>query len=80
MFEGGASDAALRQLSWRFGHFNRARTGVLDAFFLRYAEQAEGRLPFLRWVEDEYDEAALKRDFVAQGLSSFITDKVLRRE
>lgn len=80
MFEGGTAQEALKQLSWRFGHFNRARTGVLDAFFLRYAEQAEGRLPFLHWVETEYDEAQLKRDFVAGGLSTFITDKVLKRE
>ena len=80
MFDGGTAREALAQLSWRFGHFNRARTGVLDAFFLRYAEQAEGRLPFLTWVETEYDEVRLKQDFVAAGLSTFITDKVLRRE
>ena len=80
LFEGGTARDALTQLSWRFGHFNRARTGVLDAFFLRYAEQAEGRLPFLDWVEREYDEASLKRDFVASGLSTFLTDTVLRRE
>ncbi len=80
LFEGGTSAEAVAQLSWRFGHWNRARTGVLDAFFLRYAEEAEGRLPFLRWVEDEYDEARLKRDFVAGGLSTFVTDRILRRE
>ena len=80
LFEGGRAVDALQQLSWRFGHWSRARTGVLDAFFLRYAQTAEGRLPFLDWVEHEYDEAALKRDFVAGGLSTFITDKVLRRE
>lgn len=80
LFEGGTAADALAQLSWRFGHFKRARTGILDAFFLRYAEDAEGRLPFLRWVEEEYDEARLKRDFVAGGLSSFVTDKLLRRE
>ena len=80
LFEGGASGEALRQLSWRFGHFNRSRTGVLDAFFRRFAEQAEGRVPFLHWVEHEYDETALKRDFVANGLSSFVTDRILRRE
>lgn len=80
MFDGGTAQAALAQLSWRFGHFNRARTGVLDAFFIRYEEQAEGRMPFLTWVATEYDEAQLKRDFVAGGLSAFITDKVLRRE
>ena len=80
LLHGGTSAAALRQLSWRFGHFNRSRTGILDAFFLLYAAQAEGRLPFLDWVRDEYDEAGLKRDFVANGLASFITDRILRRE
>jgi protein tyrosine/serine phosphatase len=80
LFEGGRADDALDQLSWRFGHFRRSRTGILDAFFLRFRAEAEGRLPFLDWVRDEYDEAALKRDFVAGRLSSFLTDQVLRRE
>jgi protein tyrosine/serine phosphatase len=80
LFDGGSAQEALRQLSWRFGHFNRSRTGILDAFFVRYAQQGEGRLPFLDWVHDEYDEAALRRDFVAGGLSTFITDTILRRE
>ena len=80
LFEGGTAEQALRQLSWRFGHFNRSRTGILDAFFTLYAAQAEGRIPFLDWVRDEYDEAALRRDFVAGGLASFLNDQVLRRE
>ena len=80
LFEGGTAAEALRQLSWRFGHWSTARTGVLDAFFHRFAREAEGRLAFLDWVRDEYDEAALKRDFTAGGLASFITDRVLRRE
>jgi len=80
MFEGGTAVEALKQLSWRFGHWSRARTGVLDAFFVRYAVQAEGRTPFLDWVRTEYDETTLKRDFVAGGLSSFINDRVLQRE
>ncbi len=80
LLEGRPASEAMRQLSWRFGHFNRSRTGVLDAFFVRYAAEGEGRRPFLDWVEHEYDEVALKRDFVAGGLSSFLTDRVLRRE
>ena len=80
LFEGGTATDALQQLSWRYGHFNRSRTGILDAFFLRYRREAEGRLPFLDWVRQEYDEAALKRDFTAGRLSSFVTDQVLRRE
>ncbi len=80
LFEGGTSQDALAQLSWRFGHWSRSRTGILDAFFIHYAAQAEGRVPFLHWVEHEYDEAALRRDFVAGGLASFLVDRVLVRE
>jgi protein tyrosine phosphatase (PTP) superfamily phosphohydrolase (DUF442 family) len=80
LLNGGTSAQALRQLSWRYGHFRRSRTGILDAFFLLYAREAEGRLGFLDWVRDEYDEAGLRASFSASGLSSFITDRVLRRE
>jgi protein tyrosine/serine phosphatase len=80
MFEGGTAADALRQLSWRFGHIRQARTGILDAFFLRYQREAEGRKAFLDWVRHDYDEAALRRDFHANGLASFINDWVLAHE
>ncbi len=80
MFRGGTASEALKQLHWRFGHFKHARTGVLDAFFHLYQGQAEGRLSFLEWVRHEYDEDGLRASFRAAGLSSFLTDKVLRRE
>nr|WP_194298721.1 tyrosine-protein phosphatase [Acetobacter fallax] len=80
LFEGGTADEALAQLSWQYGHFNHSRTGVLDAFFMRYRSEAEGRIPFLEWVEHHYDEVALKQDFVAGKLASFVNDQVLRRE
>ena len=80
MLHGGTAADALAQLSWRYGHFNRSRTGILDAFFVQYQATAEGRLNFLDWVRDEYDEVALRRDFVANGLASFINDRVLARE
>ena len=80
MFEGGTAADALKQLSWRFGHIKQAKTGILDAFFLRYQREAEGRKPFLDWVRDDYDEVALKRDFHANGLASFIDDWVLAHE
>jgi protein tyrosine/serine phosphatase len=80
MFDGGTSAEALRQLSWRFGHIRQAKTGILDAFFLRYQRESEGRKPFLDWVRDDYDEAALRRDFHANGLASFINDWVLVHE
>ena len=80
LFEGGTAADAMAQLSWRYGHFSRSPTGILDAFFIHYATVAEGKKPFLDWVRDDYDEAALRENFRAGGLSSFITDRVLRRE
>lgn len=80
MFEGGSTAQALGQLSLRYGHFSRSKTGILDAFFHRYAAEGEGRIAFLDWVRDEYDEARLRADFRASGLSSFINDRVLVRE
>jgi protein tyrosine/serine phosphatase len=80
LFEGGRANDALRQLSWRYGHIKQARTGILDAFFLRYQRDAEGRKPFLEWLDQDYDEAALRRDFHANGLASFINDWVLVHE
>jgi protein tyrosine/serine phosphatase len=80
LLNGRSLAEAMEQLSWRFGHFRRARTGILDAFLLRYAHEGDGRKPFLDWVREDYDEAALRRDFVAGGISHFLIDRVLRRE
>jgi protein tyrosine/serine phosphatase len=80
LFQGGTTREALAQLSLRFGHIRHARTGVLDAFFHRYARDAEGRKPFLDWVREDYDQAALHQDFHANRLASFINDWVLVHE
>jgi protein tyrosine/serine phosphatase len=80
LFEGGTAAQALAQLSWRFGHFAQARTGILDAFFRQYAQQAEGRVAFLEWVATDYDENALRQAFRPQKLANVMTDVVLNRE
>ncbi len=81
LLHGGSAEQALAQLSWRFGHFRGSRTGVLDAFFELYRREGEGRVAFLDWVRDEYDEAGLRREFMAAGgLASFVTEHVLQRE
>ena len=80
LFEGGTTSQALAQLSWRFGHFSRSRTGILDAFFHLYAKEAEGRTPFLDWVAHDYDEAQLRDSFAARRVSTFFNDTLLRRE
>jgi protein tyrosine/serine phosphatase len=80
LFNGGSANDALRQLSWRFGHIKQARTGILDAFFLRYQRDGEGRKTFLDWLDQDYDEASLRHDFHANGLASFINDWLLVHE
>jgi protein tyrosine/serine phosphatase len=80
LFQGGTAREALQQLSLRFGHVRQARTGVLDAFFHHYAREGEGRKPFLDWLCEDYDQAALQREFHANGLASFINDWVLVHE
>jgi protein tyrosine/serine phosphatase len=80
LLQGGSAAEALAQLSWRFGHVRRSRTGILDAFFLTYAREAEGRMPFLDWVRNDYDPDALRRDFRAGGVAGFLNDRILRRE
>jgi protein tyrosine/serine phosphatase len=80
LFEGGSAADAMRQLSLRFGHIRQARTGILDAFFLHWQREGEGRKPFLDWVMQDYDEMAMRRDFHANGLASFVNDWVLAHE
>jgi protein tyrosine phosphatase (PTP) superfamily phosphohydrolase (DUF442 family) len=80
LFDGGTARQAMRQLSWRFGHFSSSRTGILDAFFLLYERTGEGRKPFLDWVREDYDENALRASFRAHGLANFLNDVVLARE
>jgi protein tyrosine phosphatase (PTP) superfamily phosphohydrolase (DUF442 family) len=80
LFEGGTAADALRQLSWRFGHFSSARTGILDAFFMLYAREAEGKISFLDWVANGYDENSLREAFKANHLADFVADRILNRE
>jgi hypothetical protein len=80
LFEGGTAAEDLRELPPRFCHIKQARTGILDAFVLRYQREGEGRKPFLDWVREDYEEAALRRDFHANGLASFVNDWVLAHE
>ena len=81
LLQGRPPEAALAQLSLRFGHVRQGRTGILDAFFLLYAEAARRRpKPFLDWVRDDYDEAALRESFRARPWADLVVDRVLRRE
>lgn len=81
LHEGRSVSEALRQLSFRYGHFRFAKTGILDAFFERYRVEGEARsIPFLEWVENHYDPEALMRDFRPSFWSDLVVDRVMRRE
>ena len=82
--EGRTLAEAKAQLSFRYGHYRYAKTGILDAFFEMYgrdARQPDGSLkPFLDWVRDDYDAGALTAGFKPGMVSDLLVDKVLRRE
>ncbi|MDE8348710.1 MAG: tyrosine-protein phosphatase [Acidocella sp.] len=80
LMNGGTAKAAMRQLSLRYGHISQAKTGILDMFFTAYARDGEGKKPFLDWVRDDYDEAALRTSFKANSIAGFINDRILARE
>lgn len=79
--EGVPLEVAKRELSWRYGHFRQADTGILDYFFERYLQEtAERPMPFFDWVEHVYDPVELKRSFKAKGWANRLVDGVLKRE
>ncbi|MCL4766943.1 MAG: protein tyrosine phosphatase [Hyphomicrobiaceae bacterium] len=79
--EGVPLEVAKRELSWRYGHFRQADTGILDYFFERYLQETATRpMAFFDWVEHVYDPVELKRSFKAQGWANQLVDRVLRRE
>ncbi|HYZ33855.1 MAG TPA: tyrosine-protein phosphatase [Crenalkalicoccus sp.] len=81
LLQGHPPEAALAQLSLRWGHVRQSRTGVLDAFFALYARAVRERpVGFLDWVRDVYDEEGLRRNYRSQGWADRLVDGVLRRE
>jgi protein tyrosine/serine phosphatase len=80
LIRGGTVAAAMRQLSWRFGHIRQSKTGILDDFFALYAKTGEGKKPFLDWVREDYDEDGLRAAFKAGRVAGFINDRILARE
>lgn len=82
LLQGRPVAAALDQLHWRFGHVAASRTGILDAFFRAFAsfQGARGAKPFLDWLREDYDEAALREGFRSKAWADRLVDGVLRRE
>ena len=73
-------EALKKELHWKYGHIKSSHTGVLDYFFNQYiSENQVNPKTFLDWVEN-YDHVSLKHRFRSSGWTTFIVDKILRRE
>jgi protein tyrosine/serine phosphatase len=74
-------EEAMKQLSWKYGHFKQAKTGMLDFMFESYLKDTkDAPKSFLDWVDDDYNPQEIKKNFHASSWATFITDKLLRRE
>lgn len=78
LLQGRPVAEAAAQLTLRHGHIRQGKTGILDAFFAEYAKA--GDKPFLDWLREDYDEAALRAKFRSQPWADRLLDGVLRRE
>ena len=75
-----AASKAAAILTWPVAQ-REQYIAALDAFFLLYAEAYQrNRKPFVDWVREDYDEAALRRSFRARPWADLLVDRVLRRE
>ena len=87
LHEGKPLDEALEQLSFRYGHVRHGKTGVIDHVFDKYRAYAckkgvslSDADAFLRWVDEAYDPAAAKAEFMGTWWGNLLTEKILRRE
>lgn len=72
---------AMQELNWKYGHFKRAKTGVLDFFLATYAKRhADSGISFEAWLTTEYDRDRVEQSFRADGWTSALVDRVLHRE
>ncbi|WP_424930954.1 tyrosine-protein phosphatase [Amaricoccus macauensis] len=74
-------EAAQAQLSAKYLHFRRSKTGVLDFMIDSYAARAHrAPISFRDWLFSEYDPDALMAHFQSGRAADFLVDRVLHRE
>ncbi|MEM8570048.1 MAG: tyrosine-protein phosphatase [Pseudomonadota bacterium] len=72
---------AKKQLSWKYMHFKRSSTGILDFVLDTYAaDTAEDPISFRDWLETKYNPARLHAAFKSHRAADALVDKVLMRE
>lgn len=67
---------------WPYGHIKRSKAGKADYFFEQYARfrREHPEVGLLEWSSDFADRERMEREFHANGLASFLNDRLLRRE
>lgn len=79
--EGVPISEAKDQLSLRYGHFSAADTGIIDAIFDRYLDDAAMTgVDFWTWVDRVYDPDEISHSFHAQGWANKLVNGLLHRE
>lgn len=67
LHEGASLAEAQKQLSLRYLHIRRTKTGILDHFLDTYAARnAESPIGIDEWIRTEYKPAALRKSFAAK--------------
>lgn len=83
-FRMGDPIEAIRQLHWKFGHFQFGNTARLDKFFAQYIEDAKREpMSFIDWVQTRYDRDRMDVEFTEarrSRLGTWFVDRFLRRE
>ena len=80
LMENASAEEASEQLSLKYLHIKEAKSGILDAFLASYASAAKKGVPFLTWIENDFDPATITKNFKAKGWADRLVDNVLRRE
>jgi len=64
IYEGRSVAEVKEQLSWKYIHIRRSRTGVLDHFLRVYAARnAQSPISVQDWIAQEYDRDAFAQDY-----------------
>ena len=66
IYEGRSLESLKDQLSFKYIHIRKSKTGILDHFFRLYAEHnAKIETPIQDWIANEYDPDVLTQSFNA---------------
>lgn len=71
---------SLSELTFRYGHFSKAKTGVLDLFFLTYLAERKRGQTLMSWAEQRGSIKTLEQDLPDRTWANLIVDTLLRRE